>query len=284
MPLPLIAAGIAAGANLLGGHFGRKATREENAKSRAFSREMYGLQKQDNLEFWRMQNEYNSPEKQIERLRAANLNPSLMYGGGTSAAAGQADKIATPDVQAAQFRVPEFGDIGAAGNMIGNYFDTKIKQAQYSNLKAQNSVLYSDAALKLAQGSNTQFDYEFKRKMEDVQADYLRESLREKETDIDIKISQEERNAAMHSKNLEEAAQRIMKLRLENSRDPLERQRMKSVINNLDKDSGLKELDMELWSRGITRQDPLWARMLVRYLETAIEKGGFNIWRGMFNR
>ena len=33
-------------------------------------------------EFWNMQNEYNTPTKQVERLKAAGLNPALMYGQG----------------------------------------------------------------------------------------------------------------------------------------------------------------------------------------------------------
>ena len=35
-----------------------------------------------NIEFWKMQNEYNTPKAQMQRLRDAGLNPALIYGSG----------------------------------------------------------------------------------------------------------------------------------------------------------------------------------------------------------
>lgn len=46
-----------------------------------------------NIEFWNMQNRYNTPTKQMERLKAAGLNPNLIYGSG-SANTGVAGSIA----------------------------------------------------------------------------------------------------------------------------------------------------------------------------------------------
>lgn len=37
-----------------------------------------------NLEQWNRENAYNSPEQQMERLRAAGLNPNLVYGNGSA--------------------------------------------------------------------------------------------------------------------------------------------------------------------------------------------------------
>lgn len=49
------------------------------------------------IEFWRMQNEYNSPRAQMQRLQEAGLNPNLIYGDSVSGATGRADSIGTPD-------------------------------------------------------------------------------------------------------------------------------------------------------------------------------------------
>lgn len=38
-----------------------------------------------NVEMWNMQNAYNAPEAQMERLKAAGLNPNLVYGSGAVA-------------------------------------------------------------------------------------------------------------------------------------------------------------------------------------------------------
>lgn len=54
------------------------------SKNRAFQERMYEKQKNDNIEFWKMQNEYNLPSAELARLKDAGLNPLLMYGNGMS--------------------------------------------------------------------------------------------------------------------------------------------------------------------------------------------------------
>lgn len=47
-----------------------------------------------NLEQWHRNNEYNSPSAQLQRMKAAGLNPDLMYGQNASGAAGNASSPA----------------------------------------------------------------------------------------------------------------------------------------------------------------------------------------------
>ena len=49
----------------------------EAAKNRRWQEQMYDKQYQDNVNLWQMQQEYNSPENQVARLKAAGINPSL---------------------------------------------------------------------------------------------------------------------------------------------------------------------------------------------------------------
>lgn len=51
------------------------------------------LADQQNMRFWNMQNEYNTPANQMKRLQDAGLNPNLIYGSG-SANTGIAGSIA----------------------------------------------------------------------------------------------------------------------------------------------------------------------------------------------
>ena len=46
----------------------------------AYSRDLAALQNQYNIDMWNMNNEYNSPKNQLQRLIAAGLNPNLAYG------------------------------------------------------------------------------------------------------------------------------------------------------------------------------------------------------------
>lgn len=89
MPAPLIALGAltavgsmvgAAGAN----NANRRIANETNETNLRINREYNDLQRelanqkyQKDLEQWHRQNEYNSPAQQVERMRAAGLNPAL---------------------------------------------------------------------------------------------------------------------------------------------------------------------------------------------------------------
>ena len=64
----------------------------------------YGLQKklaaqqnEYNLQMWNLQNEYNSPQAQMQRLEDAGLNKALMYGQGSTGNAGNAPQMVTPE-------------------------------------------------------------------------------------------------------------------------------------------------------------------------------------------
>ena len=52
------------------------------------------LADKQNIRFWNMQNKYNHPVQQMERLRAAGLNPNLIYGSSVAGATGSAGSIA----------------------------------------------------------------------------------------------------------------------------------------------------------------------------------------------
>lgn len=56
----------------------------ENAKIRSHNLNLAKLQNTWNLQQWQRENAYNDPSAQIARMRAAGLNPDMMYGGGVS--------------------------------------------------------------------------------------------------------------------------------------------------------------------------------------------------------
>lgn len=271
MPPPaLLGPLIVAGGQVAGSGINALATGSQNRRSREWSERMYARQFQDNVNFWRMQNEYNAPEQQMQRLKAAGLNPNLVYGGSSAGAAGQAGNIQTPDVQPVQFRTPEFG---SALTALASYFDTEIKQAQAKNLEMQNTVLAEEAALKAAQTSETVartnrsvFDLDFESELRGTSADYRREQLRKLTADTRFTLNQDERAAAMNSSNLMEAAERILKMRAETANTRLEYNRIQEAIKNLRLDSTLKQLDADLKAVGIQPHDNMMFRVLGRLM------------------
>jgi len=268
------AAAITAGISALSGGAQAVATGKQNKKSRQFSRETYAKTKADNIQFWNMQNEYNSPEKQMERLKAAGLNPNMVYDkGGAVQAAGN---IATPDVQGGQFRTPDFTQIS---NPIQGYFDTKIKQAQYDNLKAANTTMQQEALLKAAETlritastkgqsianllAETNFQYS-------VEGARLANEATRANTQFTLESNT--RAQIMQGKSIELIAQDILLRKQQTANTAAERANIIQQLNNLKKDELLKDFDINLRKMGINPTDPTWMRIATQALQPYIEK------------
>lgn len=78
----------------------------QNRKNRDWNERMYERQKYDNRYNWHMQNAYNSPEQQMERLKQAGLNPNLVYGNGVNQSASSIDKAQTLAPQQQPIQIP----------------------------------------------------------------------------------------------------------------------------------------------------------------------------------
>lgn len=287
--MPLLPSIIAGGSQVAGGLIDAFGTSRQNRLSRDFSREMYDRQFSDNLAFWRMQNEYNSPQAQMKRFQDAGLNPNLIYGQGNS---GPAGAVQTPDVQSPQFRTPEFGRAVSSGGLayVNAIYDLDIKQAQTNNLRAQNEVIKQEALLKEVQRKSvgtseerSRFDLGFEQELRDVSADARRAALSKKLADIDYTVDENARKAAMSSSNLLEAVERMKNMmeqrlnyrmdrartREEVSRIRADVERIKSQTDLNLKESQIKQLNLDLLRNGINPNDPLWTRIVGRFLSSA---------------
>lgn len=67
-----------------------------NAANIAADWNMSKKQNKRMIDFWNMQNAYNHPRAQMQRLQEAGLNPNLIYGDSVSGATGHADSVGTP--------------------------------------------------------------------------------------------------------------------------------------------------------------------------------------------
>lgn len=150
MPLPL-APVITAGAALLGQGVNAYSQGRVNKKTREWNEKMYGIQRQDALADWQMQNAYNSPAAQMERLRAAGLNPNLVYGHGADAQGGV---VRSTDVKGWNPQAPQFD----LGSVSGQYFNTQMQQAQIDLLEQQMTLREQELRNKIAQEYKTYAD------------------------------------------------------------------------------------------------------------------------------
>jgi len=248
------------------------ATGKMNKKSRAFSREMYQKTKADNIQFWNMQNEYNSPQAQMDRLQKAGLNPNLVYDKGN--AIQPAGNISTPDVQPGQFRTPEIANIGT--NIVQGYFDTRIKQAQYDNFKAQNTEtvnrainIAADTVLKGKQAGGQ----ELANRLAEMtlfpmaEAAYLDNDKRR--ADISFTNDANARAAALQSPNLETAMINVARAKFAQTMDKVQMNKMEQEIKNLTSTNEFQKIQNSLAESGVMPGDNLFMRILGEYL------GGF---------
>lgn len=96
------------------------------------------------VRFWKMQNAYNHPAQQMERLIEAGLNPALVYGQSASGATGQAGSIDAPPRE--QYENPL--------QHITKFQDVKLRQAQHDNVEQMITNNQLEAAFKVQKTAN----------------------------------------------------------------------------------------------------------------------------------
>lgn len=273
MPLP-IAPLIMAGSQLIGGATNSIAQGSQNRASRRFATQQYNTQRQDNLEFWRMQNDYNSPASQMQRFKSAGLNPALMYGGSASGAAGNAGSLSAPTTQTPQFKSSNPGDsvAGAGLAYINALYDLDMKQAQTNNFKQQNEVLKNESALKAAQVQNTltgtarsKFDLDLASELRSTSADAARANLQKTQNDTLMSLAENERRAILHKPTLEAAMQTVFNMREQTAQ-------IRQARKNMELDGTLKQYEVDLRKLGIVPGGPWWSaivgRLITQYIES----------------
>jgi hypothetical protein len=102
-------------------------------------------QNQFNLDMWRMNNEYNSPQAQMKRFEEAGLNPALMYG------QGSAGLSSSPPVQS----VPDAPNYSKDLEELGKSFNIEnLKTVIANRKKAQAEAKSAQAAADDAESDN----------------------------------------------------------------------------------------------------------------------------------
>lgn len=252
----------------------RREVRRANAASQQHTLDMYERQRRDNQAQWHMQNEYNSPEAQMARLQKAGLNPNLVYGSG-----GVTQNAAPmPSVTAGSYNpeAPTFN----TGSIMSSYFDTKIQQAQYDNLKAQNTVLVQDAALKAAntaattiKGARSKFDLELAQELRSISADTSREALRKLQIQNMYQLDENQRRQLLTNSSLEKTKLENMFTNVKRAKTGWEIDKLEEEIKNLKNTGVLQRLDIELKKLGIQPGDKIYWRVAARILGNHMPSG-----------
>lgn len=245
------------------------ATQNINKRTRKWNEEQYNKQRQHALMDWEMQNAYNSPQQQMERLKAAGLNPHLVYGNGAEAMSNQAPR--STDTQSWKPDVPQINT--SSGLMAG--YDIQQKQAQTDNIKELTKVAQQEQTLKMIQAwsqiTNTktaEFDLSQKQRLSDLVVSQAEANLQKTKADTEFTLDGNDRAAAQNAATLKQAAENILTSRLGRAKTRSEIDHIKQQIKNLQSDNELKKFDTNLKSLGIQPGDNMFLRILAQWLKS----------------
>lgn len=182
-----IVGGIISGVGSLLGGFGssamnNKAVQDTNKANMEIAKYQSQWQQQENekayqrsLNMWNLQNEYNSPTQQMARIRAAGLNPNLVYGNGVTGNSSGS----TPQYEPAKFNAPTMQayrgwNLGIS-DAVSQFLAYRTVKAQVDNMEAQNSLIRQQTATEATKQANiaastsrSEFDLNMAKELKDV--------------------------------------------------------------------------------------------------------------------
>lgn len=218
----------------------------QNIRNQRFQREQYERQRADNLSDWQRENEYNSPQQQMARLKAAGLNPNLVYGNGavaTGASVNSASAQASPGA-APEFRAPDIGNTMSQYQSIqSTQAQTDLLGQQLQNQQAQNELIKAQTLKTIAEIPGSQSSSQMKQILAEYFPDLTRENLRSKQLGNEIQAGEPTRRNQAMANNTLTTLQNILESKARMSKIPLEKQQIEANIRNLNQSELVKALE-----------------------------------------
>lgn len=245
--MPLIEAGVTAGASLLGGVLGYFGQKSANAEALKRMREQNAFTQ----EMWNRQNAYNTPYEQRKRYEAAGINPYLALGNIQS---GTAQGVTAP--------AP--APVGNAGAYLGSGVSQGANAAV--NAYMQNQLISSEVQKNLAEADATRSNTPFigRRNEADIAATEANTEATKAKTDLDRV------NILVANANLDRIKQMT----------PLEMQLMQANAENVTANTSLTKLQEKIQQWDLDHIKPLEAQELKARISQAYATVGYLVAQG----
>lgn len=283
------------GAQLLGAGLSYGTDLASTRRQRKYQLADYERQKADAREFWDITNRYNSPEEQMNRLRQAGLNPNLVYGKGADVTAQALSGPSMDNAPRQQFRLDP--NMIAQGKLMNQQLN--FQKTQTDNVLADTANKEVEKALKQAQINQTnvqtaniaqntatsQFQLEQSKLLKDS---VLERALLENEAikvqnvvklgELELARIKSDSDKARAIQDIAESKQRILTAQLQNSTLPLQQEKLRNEIKQIENilnlqnlDNAIKKIELDLRKQGIQPNDPWYFRKVWEGLQSGKE-------------
>lgn len=205
---------ISGGLGAIGSIFSNNSQKKENQRNREFTEYMYDRQYDNNIKLWNLQNKYDLPSAQKQRLLDAGLNADLMYSGkGVSP---------SPNLQAAVAGSPSSGSLPGYGGVAAALDQGRLIDAQIRNIDADTQKKKSETVGQGYQNEILKTDASFEAAIKRGQVNVLGVQVDFSNSQIEVnkatvpKLRQEvinlQKSVEVMNSNIDEASERIANL------------------------------------------------------------------------
>jgi len=264
---------ISAAGSLLGAGIGAVSQGSMNKKTREWNEKQYALQRENALADWNMQNAYNSPEQQMSRLKAAGLNPNLVYGNGATAMSSAPPRATESKAWQPKAPLAEFNP----GSVVGSYLDTQIKKQTLTNMDAQEKVLRQEALSRAADIIGKGISNNRSTLAYDIEQATRDNVIARSGVDLDLQRNRtisEEWKSAYTAGSMNRLEKQIQLLGDQMAVTKAQRDAIRQNIENAKKDGMIKQFEIELNKKSITKSDPAYLRMAKQLLDEIMKSYG----------
>lgn len=243
---------ISQGANVMVSALMAKANRKWNEK-------MYEKEKADKIAMWQMENEYNSPYQQMQRLKAAGLNPNLVYGHGATATGG------TIEATTAKPWNPSTPEIKSLPD-IASIYDLRIKEGQLKLLEQQTALAVEQTRNVGAKADISTTDATWRDRKNQVEYDKVLNQISNLSVDSIMKNEVLDVFYRTKDQKIQIVAEQLLQLQRANAKSEAEKRLIDEKINKVQQDIRLDAFEEVMRSQGFSMKDPSWQRKLWTWL------------------
>lgn len=265
----LVSTLVGAGGNLIGSATNALFQGMQNRAARKWATKEQEKQYTRNIEFWNMQNEYNSPQQVMQRNKQAGLNPHFGLLGNQPTAAGP---IAPVDNANGQFDAPEVGSgVARAAEKLANYQLFERQKLENDGIRIQNEIATQDLWRKQFDTTIRGIDAENYEVVKGYQMDAMKADIDSKRASTAYTLNQKELNSVKNESDILQAAAQIALNRAQTRVADASIPRINQEVENLKTDGRLKKMQETMQQLGVQPGSQTWVYMLGTLVRHLIE-------------